>query len=168
MLTAVSPFPLDWPTKAQGEQGGGGVQNGKEAISEIEEWHWEPTSERADIWVGAREWGLEDQTPGVAVHHTGEDAFCITVNRRPWKANSWERLLKVRDFKVLYACFVSLYAQPGPLPDSDKAILDILEHDRQEALEDRQELVNRLYNLLEEIRQAEELRDKVRISFILK
>uniref|UniRef100_A0A672MPE7 Caspase recruitment domain family member 11 n=1 Tax=Sinocyclocheilus grahami TaxID=75366 RepID=A0A672MPE7_SINGR len=50
--------------------------------------------------------------------------------------------------------------QPGPLPDSDKAILDILEHDRQEALEDRQELVNRLYNLHEEVRQAEDLRDK--------
>ncbi|XP_041942176.1 caspase recruitment domain-containing protein 11 isoform X6 [Alosa sapidissima] len=50
--------------------------------------------------------------------------------------------------------------QPGPLPDSDKAILDILEHDRQEALEDRQDLVNRLYNLHEEVRQAEELRDK--------
>ncbi|XP_049416618.1 caspase recruitment domain-containing protein 11 isoform X1 [Epinephelus fuscoguttatus] len=50
--------------------------------------------------------------------------------------------------------------QPGPLPASDKAILDILEHDRQEALEDRQDLVNRLYNLHEEVRQAEELRDK--------
>ncbi|KAM3864459.1 caspase recruitment domain-containing protein 11 [Diretmus argenteus] len=50
--------------------------------------------------------------------------------------------------------------QPGPLPASDKAILDILEHDRQEALEDRQDLVNRLYNLHEDIRQAEELRDK--------
>ncbi|XP_041863384.1 caspase recruitment domain-containing protein 11 [Melanotaenia boesemani] len=50
--------------------------------------------------------------------------------------------------------------QPCPLPASDKAILDILEHDRQEALEDRQDLVNRLYNLLEEVRQAEELRDK--------
>jgi len=51
--------------------------------------------------------------------------------------------------------------QPGPLPASDEAILEILEHDRQEALEDRQDLVNRLYNLHEEIRQAEELRDKV-------
>ncbi|XP_059204202.1 caspase recruitment domain-containing protein 11 [Centropristis striata] len=50
--------------------------------------------------------------------------------------------------------------QPGTLPESDKAILDILEHDRQEALEDRQDLVNRLYNLREEVRQAEELRDK--------
>ncbi|KAK5914377.1 hypothetical protein CgunFtcFv8_008825 [Champsocephalus gunnari] len=50
--------------------------------------------------------------------------------------------------------------QPMPLPASDKAILDILEHDRQEALEDRQDLVNRLYNLHEEVRQAEELRDK--------
>ncbi|KAM4813881.1 caspase recruitment domain-containing protein 11 [Urocitellus parryii] len=46
------------------------------------------------------------------------------------------------------------------LPDSDKAILDILEHDRKEALEDRQELVNKIYNLQEEVRQAEELRDK--------
>ncbi|XP_043945038.1 caspase recruitment domain-containing protein 11 isoform X2 [Protopterus annectens] len=46
------------------------------------------------------------------------------------------------------------------LPDSDKAILDILEHDRQEALEDRQELVNKMYNLHEEMRQVEELRDK--------
>ncbi|XP_040918614.1 caspase recruitment domain-containing protein 11 isoform X2 [Toxotes jaculatrix] len=50
--------------------------------------------------------------------------------------------------------------QPGPLPESDKAILDILEHDRQEAIEDRQDLVSRLYNLHEEVRQAEELRDK--------
>ncbi|MEQ2261598.1 hypothetical protein XENORESO_012625, partial [Xenotaenia resolanae] len=49
---------------------------------------------------------------------------------------------------------------PGPLPASDKAILDILEYDRQEALDDRQDLVNRLYNLHEEVRQAEELRDK--------
>lgn len=54
-------------------------------------------------------------------------------------------------------------AQAGKrsLPDSDKAILDILEHDRKEALEDRQELVNKIYNLQEEARQAEELRDKV-------
>nr|XP_019962169.1 PREDICTED: caspase recruitment domain-containing protein 11 [Paralichthys olivaceus] len=50
------------------------------------------------------------------------------------------------------------FIQPGPA--SDKTILDILEHDRQEALEDRQDLVNRLYNLHEEVRQAEELRDK--------
>ncbi|XP_043567832.1 caspase recruitment domain-containing protein 11 isoform X1 [Chiloscyllium plagiosum] len=46
------------------------------------------------------------------------------------------------------------------LPDSEKAILDILEHDRQEALEDRQDLVNKIFNLQEENRQAEELRDK--------
>ncbi|XP_077396274.1 caspase recruitment domain-containing protein 11 isoform X2 [Festucalex cinctus] len=50
--------------------------------------------------------------------------------------------------------------KPGPLSASDKDILDILEHDRQEAIEDRQDLVNRLYNLHEEVRQAEELRDK--------
>lgn len=57
--------------------------------------------------------------------------------------------------------FLFAVTQPGPLPESDKAILDILEHDRQEALEDRQHLVNRLYNLHEDVRQAEELRDKV-------
>uniref|UniRef100_A0A6D2XVZ3 CARD domain-containing protein n=1 Tax=Takifugu rubripes TaxID=31033 RepID=A0A6D2XVZ3_TAKRU len=50
--------------------------------------------------------------------------------------------------------------QPGSLPASDKTIVDILEHDKQEALEDRQDLVNRLYNLHEELRHAEELRDK--------
>uniref|UniRef100_A0A8C6S8E9 Caspase recruitment domain family, member 11 n=1 Tax=Neogobius melanostomus TaxID=47308 RepID=A0A8C6S8E9_9GOBI len=50
--------------------------------------------------------------------------------------------------------------QPDTVPASDKTILDILEHDRLEALEDRQDLVNRLYNLQEEVRQAEELRDK--------
>jgi hypothetical protein len=33
------------------------------------------------------------------------------------------------------------------LPGSDKAILDILEHDRKEALEDRQELVTKIYDL---------------------
>ncbi|KAF3846716.1 hypothetical protein F7725_003794 [Dissostichus mawsoni] len=46
--------------------------------------------------------------------------------------------------------------QPMPLPASDKAILDILEHDRQEALEDRQDLVNRLYNLHEEYLEEKE------------
>ncbi|XP_069503691.1 caspase recruitment domain-containing protein 11 isoform X2 [Ambystoma mexicanum] len=46
------------------------------------------------------------------------------------------------------------------LPDSDKAILDILEHDRQEALDDRHELVNKIFNLQEDLRQVEELRDK--------
>lgn len=61
----------------------------------------------------------------------------------------------------------SLCVQPGPLTDSDMALRDILEHDRQEALEDRQELVNRLYNLHEEVRQAEELRDKVGLNFLI-
>lgn len=58
-----------------------------------------------------------------------------------------------------------LILQPGSLPASDKTIVDILEHDKQEALEDRQDLVNRLYNLHEEVRQAEELRDKVTRTF---
>lgn len=57
--------------------------------------------------------------------------------------------------------YLSTQAGKRSLPDSDKAILDILEHDRKEALEDRQELVNKIYNLQEEVRQAEELRDKV-------
>uniref|UniRef100_A0A8C9SWF0 Caspase recruitment domain family member 11 n=1 Tax=Scleropages formosus TaxID=113540 RepID=A0A8C9SWF0_SCLFO len=52
--------------------------------------------------------------------------------------------------------------QPGKkeLLDSERAIVDILEHDRQEALDDRQELFTRLYNLHMELRQAEVLRDK--------
>lgn len=58
-----------------------------------------------------------------------------------------------------------LILQPGCLPASDKTIVDILEHDKQEALEDRQDLVNRLYNLHEDVRQAEELRDKVRRAY---
>ncbi|KAM4632383.1 caspase recruitment domain-containing protein 11 isoform 2-T2 [Discoglossus pictus] len=53
-----------------------------------------------------------------------------------------------------------LQAGNTSLPDSDKAIVDILEHDRKEALEDRHELVNRIFNLQEEIRQVEDLRDK--------
>lgn len=65
--------------------------------------------------------------------------------------------------KTLNANLLHLFLvlQPGSLPASDKTIVDILEHDKQEALEDRQDLVNRLYNLHEELRQAEELRDKV-------
>ncbi|XP_053552728.1 caspase recruitment domain-containing protein 11 [Bombina bombina] len=53
-----------------------------------------------------------------------------------------------------------LQAGNHSLPDSDKAIVDILEHDRKEALEDRHELVNRIFNLQEEIRQVEDSRDK--------
>jgi len=58
----------------------------------------------------------------------------------------------------------NVFPQAGKrsLPDSDKAILDILEHDRKEALEDRHELVNKIFNLQEEIRHVEDLRDKVR------
>lgn len=67
----------------------------------------------------------------------------------------WYKLQLV-DFHLLLQA-----GKPG-LPDSDKAILDILEHDRKEALEDRQELVNKIFNLQEEIRHAEDLRDKVR------
>ncbi|RMC17646.1 hypothetical protein DUI87_05310 [Hirundo rustica rustica] len=55
-----------------------------------------------------------------------------------------------------------IQADKRGLPDSDKAILDILEHDRKEALEDRHELVNKIFNLQEEIRHVEDLRDKVR------
>lgn len=61
-------------------------------------------------------------------------------------------------------CFFFVQDGGHSLPDSDKAIVDILEHDRKEALEDRHELVNRIFNLQEEIRQAEDLRDKVKGS----
>ncbi|XP_018422292.1 PREDICTED: caspase recruitment domain-containing protein 11 [Nanorana parkeri] len=62
--------------------------------------------------------------------------------------------IKIQDFQTM------IQGGSPSLPDSDKAIVDILEHDRKEALEDRHELVNRIFNLQEEIRQAEDLRDK--------
>lgn len=46
------------------------------------------------------------------------------------------------------------------LPNTEKALLDIMDHDRKEALEDRQELVEKFYNTTMELQQAEELRDK--------
>uniref|UniRef100_A0A8D0E3Y9 Caspase recruitment domain-containing protein 11 n=1 Tax=Salvator merianae TaxID=96440 RepID=A0A8D0E3Y9_SALMN len=61
---------------------------------------------------------------------------------------------KMQDLQLI------IQARKPSLPDSDKAILDILEHDRKEALEDRQELVNKIFDLQEEIRHAENLRDK--------
>ncbi|XP_041432488.1 caspase recruitment domain-containing protein 11 isoform X2 [Xenopus laevis] len=61
---------------------------------------------------------------------------------------------KVQEFQSI------LQGGSQSVPDSDKAIVDILEHDRKEALEDRSELVNRIFNLQEEVRQVEYLRDK--------
>ncbi|XP_016137503.1 caspase recruitment domain-containing protein 11-like [Sinocyclocheilus grahami] len=87
------------------------------------------------------------------------------IENRPRKEQIFELERENEVLKIKLQELQSII-QPGPLPDSDKAILDILEHDRQEALEDRQELVNRLYNLHEEVRQAEDLRDKVRTSLI--
>uniref|UniRef100_A0A671RJK5 Caspase recruitment domain-containing protein 11-like n=1 Tax=Sinocyclocheilus anshuiensis TaxID=1608454 RepID=A0A671RJK5_9TELE len=81
------------------------------------------------------------------------------IENRPRKEQIFELERENEVLKIKLQELQSII-QPGPLPDSDKAILDILEHDRQEALEDRQELVNRLYNLHEEVRQAEDLRDK--------
>ncbi|XP_078387719.1 caspase recruitment domain-containing protein 11-like [Cetorhinus maximus] len=46
------------------------------------------------------------------------------------------------------------------LPTTEKALLDIMDHDRKEALEDRQELVEKFHNTTMELQQAEELRDK--------
>ncbi|XP_032868934.1 caspase recruitment domain-containing protein 11-like [Amblyraja radiata] len=46
------------------------------------------------------------------------------------------------------------------LPCMDKTLLDIMDHDRQEALEDRQTLVDKFHHLNLELQQAEELRDK--------
>uniref|UniRef100_A0A7N8WUL8 Caspase recruitment domain family, member 11 n=1 Tax=Mastacembelus armatus TaxID=205130 RepID=A0A7N8WUL8_9TELE len=81
------------------------------------------------------------------------------IENRPKKEQIFELERENEMLKIKLQELQSII-QPGPLPESDKAILDILEHDRQEALEDRQDLVNRLYNLHEEVRQAEELRDK--------
>ncbi|XP_046893462.1 caspase recruitment domain-containing protein 11 isoform X2 [Hypomesus transpacificus] len=81
------------------------------------------------------------------------------IENRPKKEQIFELERENEVLKIKVQELQSII-QPGPLPASDKAILDILEHDRQEALEDRQYLVNRLYNLQEEVRQAEELRDK--------
>ncbi|XP_051898917.1 caspase recruitment domain-containing protein 11-like isoform X2 [Pristis pectinata] len=46
------------------------------------------------------------------------------------------------------------------LPSMDKAFLDIMDHDRREALEERQALVEKFHNISLELQQAEELRDK--------
>ncbi|XP_067875642.1 caspase recruitment domain-containing protein 11-like isoform X2 [Heterodontus francisci] len=46
------------------------------------------------------------------------------------------------------------------LPSTEKVLLDIMDHDRKEALEDRQELVERFHKTNMELQQAEELRDK--------
>ncbi|XP_078286602.1 caspase recruitment domain-containing protein 11-like [Rhinoraja longicauda] len=46
------------------------------------------------------------------------------------------------------------------LPSTDKTLLDIMDHDRREALEDRQALVERFHHLNLELQQAEEIRDK--------
>ncbi|XP_030645608.1 caspase recruitment domain-containing protein 11 [Chanos chanos] len=83
------------------------------------------------------------------------------IENRPRKEQIFELERENEMLKIKVQDLQSII-QPGPIPGPlpHKAILDILEHDRQEALEDRQELVNRLYNLHEEVRQAEELRDK--------
>uniref|UniRef100_A0A4W4DMD5 CARD domain-containing protein n=1 Tax=Electrophorus electricus TaxID=8005 RepID=A0A4W4DMD5_ELEEL len=81
------------------------------------------------------------------------------IENRPRKEQIYE-LERENEVLKIHLQELQSIIQPGPLTDSDKALRDILEHDRQEALEDRQELVNRLYNLHEEVRQAEELRDK--------
>nr|XP_014352923.1 PREDICTED: caspase recruitment domain-containing protein 11 [Latimeria chalumnae] len=45
------------------------------------------------------------------------------------------------------------------LPENERVYLDILDHDRKEALEDRQELCEKIHSLQKETQQAEELRD---------
>ncbi|XP_034448253.1 caspase recruitment domain-containing protein 11 isoform X1 [Hippoglossus hippoglossus] len=79
------------------------------------------------------------------------------IENRPRKEQIFE-LERENDMLKIKLQDLQSIRQPGH--ESDKTLLDILEHDRQEALEDRQDLVNRLYNLREEVRQAEELRDK--------
>ncbi|XP_067830672.1 caspase recruitment domain-containing protein 11-like isoform X2 [Heptranchias perlo] len=46
------------------------------------------------------------------------------------------------------------------LPTTEKVLLDMMDHDRKEALEDRQELVEKIHNTNMELQQVEELRDK--------
>uniref|UniRef100_H9GE08 Caspase recruitment domain-containing protein 11 n=1 Tax=Anolis carolinensis TaxID=28377 RepID=H9GE08_ANOCA len=75
-------------------------------------------------------------------------------------AMRYAQLSEEKNMAVMRSRDLQLEAGEPGLPDSDKAILDILEHDRKEALEDRQELVNKIFNLQEEIRHAEDLRDK--------
>ncbi|NXU79724.1 CAR10 protein, partial [Oreotrochilus melanogaster] len=48
----------------------------------------------------------------------------------------------------------------GPVPGSEKILLDILEHDWKEAQDDRQDLCQKLNSLQNELQWAEELRDK--------
>ncbi|XP_062841955.1 caspase recruitment domain-containing protein 11 [Trichomycterus rosablanca] len=81
------------------------------------------------------------------------------IENRPRKEQIYE-LERDNELLKLKVQELQCIIQSGPLTDSDKALRDILEHDRQEALEDRQELVERLHNLHEDVRQAEELRDK--------
>ncbi|XP_062999692.1 caspase recruitment domain-containing protein 11 [Elgaria multicarinata webbii] len=83
------------------------------------------------------------------------------IEKRPKKEQvlELERENEMLKTKIQELQSIIQAGEPG-LPDSDKAILDILEHDRKEALEDRQELVNKIFNLQEEIRHAEDLRDK--------
>ncbi|XP_071976920.1 caspase recruitment domain-containing protein 11 [Engystomops pustulosus] len=83
------------------------------------------------------------------------------IENRPKREQMMELERENEMLKTKIQEFQSLIQDGGcSLPDSDKAIVDILEHDRKEALEDRHELVNRIFNLQEEIRQAEDLRDK--------
>ncbi|XP_072127602.1 caspase recruitment domain-containing protein 11-like isoform X1 [Mobula birostris] len=44
---------------------------------------------------------------------------------------------------------------------TDKVFLDIVDHDRREALEERQALVEKIHNISLELQQAEEIRDKL-------
>ncbi|XP_077304906.1 caspase recruitment domain-containing protein 11 [Lithobates pipiens] len=83
------------------------------------------------------------------------------IENRPKREQMMELEHENEMLKITIQEFQSMIQGGSPsLPDSDKAIVDILEHDRKEALEDRHELVNRIFNLQEEIRQAEDLRDK--------
>nr|DBA20182.1 TPA: hypothetical protein GDO54_015898 [Pyxicephalus adspersus] len=83
------------------------------------------------------------------------------IENRPKREQMMELERENEMLKIKIQEFQSMIQGGSPsLPDSDKAIVDILEHDRKEALEDRHELVNRIFNLQEEIRQAEDLRDK--------
>ncbi|XP_048465693.1 caspase recruitment domain-containing protein 11 [Rhincodon typus] len=131
---------------------------------------------RCDLQVKMKQ--LEDEKKQLKLVNQELHTFQERYNKMKEERNNYnDELMKVKDdnynlamryaqlseeknMAVMRSRDLQLQAGKRSLPDSEKAILDILEHDRQEALEDRQDLVNKIFNLQEENRQAEELRDK--------
>ncbi|XP_043923349.1 caspase recruitment domain-containing protein 10 isoform X2 [Protopterus annectens] len=60
---------------------------------------------------------------------------------------------------TLQAFQSTIQATNASLPQAERILLDILDHDRKEALEDRTDLCNKIQDLQRELQQAEKLRD---------